>query len=366
MIFLWFLLLASFPIYVLPSGMPQPSDWVQVVLVVLVLRDRKLILPREWRRPIAYAIAFAVYTFIVSSIWTLRTADTGFLRASSYYIFNVSLFVMAMHIRAKYGEREFSRATLAGIAFAVALVLGAYVFGGGIPGIRARGTFNNPNQQGYFAVLSTLIMYVCLDRLRSRGFLRFLVIVTGAVLAALSLSRAGILSVLVIAAIHVASSLLRNGKIWETALLACLVAVLWIGVQDTPLVHAVYRRFETKAVTFGDRGYARIVEYPEMVVLGAGEGGHWRFPGIGSHELHSTFGTLLFSYGIPGSVLFLCFLISVARRSRPDHSALLLAPLAYSLGHQGLRVTLFWVSLAVVLSSHQAANSPNDAVRKSG
>jgi hypothetical protein len=101
-----------------------------------------------------------------------------------------------------------------------------------------------------------------------------------------------------------------------------------------------------------ERGYDRIVNHPEYWLLGAGEGYYRRYAetsAIGAHELHSSVGTLLHCYGAIGLGLFVVFVFRVFRRM--DRRAILvaLAPAAYGLSHQGLRVTLLWVMLALVI-----------------
>ena len=78
------------------------------------------------------------------------------------------------------------------------------------------------------------------------------------------------------------------------------------------------------------RGYNRIYEYPEQILLGAGERGRWRFGPGHEHELHSSFGTVLFSYGIVGFVLFSTFLLHVLAERPASALFLTAAPIVYS------------------------------------
>jgi hypothetical protein len=104
---------------------------------------------------------------------------------------------------------------------------------------------------------------------------------------------------------------------------------------------------------FEERGYDRIWNHPEYWVLGSGEGAYERFKDttiIGSHELHSSLGTLFFCYGAVGLLVFLIFMWTVMRRTRL-HAWLVMAPaFAYGMTHQGLRFSLMWVLLGVVVA----------------
>ena len=86
------------------------------------------------------------------------------------------------------------------------------------------------------------------------------------------------------------------------------------------------------------RGYDRIWRYPEHLVVGAGEGAAWRFGTSTNYlELHSTFGTVLFSYGFVGFCLFMVLLWVMLRRAPLAHMLYSLPLWAYGLTHQGLR-----------------------------
>ena len=125
-----------------------------------------------------------------------------------------------------------------------------------------------------------------------------------------------------------------------------VVGSLWRAREPNPgSVHCTDRKV---ANAVDERGYSRILEYPEYVILGAGEGARYRFGPEHSHELHSSLGTLLFSYGVPGLAFFLLMLLFVLRRKRFSVWLLTMAPLIYSLSHQGLRTTLFWIFLTIV------------------
>ena len=94
------------------------------------------------------------------------------------------------------------------------------------------------------------------------------------------------------------------------------------------------------------------------LVLGAGQGATERFDTEG--EVHSTPGTLIFSYGLPGSVLFVLFLWNIVGGDAV-RSTLLLAPLlAYGLVHNGLRFPWFWLAVCVIYYCASTAR-PDDA-----
>lgn len=90
----------------------------------------------------------------------------------------------------------------------------------------------------------------------------------------------------------------------------------------------------------------RILEHPEHLAFGAGEGAVDRFDPVHPIEIHSSAGTLLFSYGVVGSALFLLFLYHVLKLASPYLIAHLIPVTFYTLTHQGLRESMFWILLA--------------------
>ena len=98
-----------------------------------------------------------------------------------------------------------------------------------------------------------------------------------------------------------------------------------------------------------ERGYDRIIEYPEYILWGAGEGETQRFTkGTSTNELHSTLGTILFSYGIIGLVI-MTFLLKKAIWGAPLGIWLvMISPFAYGLTHNGMRQPLFWGTIMLV------------------
>src|SRR5262249_18565704 len=96
------------------------------------------------------------------------------------------------------------------------------------------------------------------------------------------------------------------------------------------------------------RGYDRIANYPEHILLGAGEGAYRRFySALFDSEIHSSYGTLLFCYGIVGTALFAGALFWVLKADL--RTALFLVPVfAYGSAHQGIRFAFFWAMFAVL------------------
>ncbi len=108
------------------------------------------------------------------------------------------------------------------------------------------------------------------------------------------------------------------------------------------------KRSTTISNEVSTRGFDRIYKQPYYLIIGAGEGADQRFSAT-NKELHSGFGTLLFSYGLIGLLIFCYFLYLIIQANIVYYSLLLLPIILYNLVHQGLRNTLFWILLGFML-----------------
>ena len=96
------------------------------------------------------------------------------------------------------------------------------------------------------------------------------------------------------------------------------------------------------------RGYDRINNHPYYLIFGSGEGMYERFDTyITKHEMHSSFGNLIFSYGFPGFIIFMIFFFSLFKNLKLRTSMYIIPVVLYSLTHMGLRFTPFWILLAL-------------------
>jgi len=335
------------PFYIFPSGMPQPSDVLLLLTaVVLLTTQRPLFVP--YRHTALTVLCMLLYAIAVNIAWALIESDIDILQHSLFYAFNIfSFFTVLALTRDKDALRIITICVFLGMA--LQLLIFAVVGGKQYGGDESRQIiyFNNPNQLGYWALLSASLFAVLVQRIKVSRWVFMIFMGMAFVAALLSLSKAAIISI-------AALGILMNMK----KPIVLIGLILGLGglllLVDIELFQRVLTRLGSIGSqsddSFAGRAYDRIWTFPEYLLLGAGEGGLGRF-GVGRvFEIHSTLGTLLFSYGIIGFGLFVFAIWQVFWR-KAWFSVVFLSPvMLYGLTHNGLRVTLFWMLLALIIA----------------
>jgi hypothetical protein len=303
------------------------------------------------------ALGFGVYAFTVNIVHYAFLPDPVFFKSSLYYLFNASvmLFVVSLF---KRSPESVSQILYAGIIVAVVLeILFILFLSSGAGSGRIVGTFNNPNQLALWSLLAACLLVVIRSKTRL-GLVDMMLLLALGYIQTLSLSKAGIicfaLLFLSLPFFHFVSAKIK---------IAFVLGALILGLFAVNSVHTVgsalesfdpFERTISRLATIGTesdetlegRNYTRILNYPEFLLLGAGEGGYARFSGPWQNlELHSSLGTIAFSYGAIGMGLFLSILYMVVRRNHSCVAVMIFIILLYGLTHQSARFTDFWVFL---------------------
>jgi hypothetical protein len=340
---LWALLPVLFPIYLFAPGKPQISSAVVIGAGIVGLMahyrlpsgSRSVILPFSW---------FLWYVGIISITWAAISENTRLLVPPTFFLYNAFVILLCLWLYGRAGIR-FLKLTQHAMA-ASALIQLILLFFGGPTTARESIYFDNPNQLGYFALTVAAAVLMIAERLRTPTWYRGAVMGICFFLVMVSTSFAAIagFALLMIFALKARPGMLVLMALAFVALLSLWDAELFLGKR------VEYETEEMEGVSFlASRGYDRIFNHPEHVFFGTGEGNYRDFESaIWSHEIHSSYGTLLFSYGIVGTGLFLWFLFCLARAGTTRYSIYLLPVLMYGGAHQGLRFTMMWVALALL------------------
>ena len=366
---LWLVYLLLTPLYFRSSGNVQIADYaLAATLAVHLLSSdsgRQLLVPPQSRRSIQALAAFVLLTVVVNTAWVGLYGSWGPLTFSSFYFYGFLVVIIVALLVQRFGPRLYATTRL-GVLLALFFLAGLVLLDQE-QGLRVSGTFNNPNQLGFFALLGQSVLWVCNtvgQSPRSTRAIRRHLLLEGfgwvatllIVLASASLGAFVGVSVLLLANLVVR----WRAASWITVGVAA--ALLFGGFTATASgqfesVQDRYDRFEyrtggTAEGLLAERGYDRIGSYPHHILLGAGEGEFNRFGSTGfTGELHSSPGTLLFSYGVLGLGLFALFLSRAVRNAGWRASLPLLPILIYTLTHNGLRFRLWWVFLGLLVAA---------------
>jgi hypothetical protein len=367
------------PIYVFAPGLPQPPDFLMACLILILATGYIIKVPLHRDLYLAAAL-FLGYVTLVNLYWWSQYESSRLILTPFYYAFNFATSILVVSLLKEFRER-FVVVCKAALAGALALEVVALLLNPG-DSFRSIGTFNNPNQLGYWGILVGVC--VLLFQRDEKLTLPTLAMLCGAAYAVMAgLSKAAMVGfVLLLLAGVVVQGLSRSSKV---ALVGLVLGGMSIGLVQTSvldqlrtegLTGKVVQRFETFGKHGDDsisgRGYDRIWRYPEHLLFGAGEGAWWRFAGPSNphkhgkeKELHSTLGTVLFSYGYIGSFIFCALLFIVFRRAPLSHMLYTLPIWAYGMTHQGLRDTMFWVVLGLVFGLARYAQSASPVIAPS-
>jgi hypothetical protein len=355
----WVIFLTLFPFYFFDSGLPQVADWLLIISIQREFASRSGIRNSRLNKAISPLKFFAFYTALIALIWfpfvdapSNRPYLVFLFPAFYYYNLLVVWFIFTQY--SKYGQLLI-KATLLGTVLSVFLQLVL------LPislrtGSRDSLFFNNPNQLGYYSLLCLTIFLYCEKRIAVGIWTKIVFLLAVTFFAAVSTSKATLISSCLLIIVNFVESGLLRAKHLAVGLVSIGLMFVFVSKTEygTNLWDSVSARLLEAGTDSDDnlamRGYDRIWNYPEHLIIGAGEGGWERFywDPTRRYEMHSTFGTLIFSYGIPGTIAFFLFIFRAFKSSGGLSILYALPVFAYGVTHMGLRFSLFWAFFAMV------------------
>ena len=356
---IWAIFLISFPFYFFPAGDLQISDFIMALFFVKLIASGNLIPKQRFKQYMKFFTYFLVYLIIVNmSVWAIYLGQKmkglpGYIM-SSFYIYNYLVFGLSFALYRRF-KLEFIRLSFIAVIFALALQIILQPFASGVSSGTTRGIFffANPNQLGYYSLISLTMILLFEKMLVVKPLVKYGAFAICTYMAMQSLSQAAVFSIIILIGLYFLESGFVNVKSFFAIAFVGLIGFLVIA--NTEFGKEFTSNFEKRATEereegvteFEYRGYDRIINHPGYLVLGAGEGAYNRFDTyIENHEIHSSFGTILFCYGIPGITLFLTFIFRLFIGIKWKVAIYILPILAYGMTHMGLRFTIFWVSLS--------------------
>lgn len=360
----FFMGIISTPFYIFPSGGVQLSDVFFLLSVIIFLSTKEsysLFDELKYFSKLLYLRIFIFWAFLVNLFVFIYWFQTDTLLSSFYYVYDYIILLLTLALF-RLGGNSFLTGTYYSFFTGIILVLifailnldylfaDKYFF-------RRAVTFNNPNQLGYWALMSMTVLFILkktlsLNKVKYFNVIFALGILMTLYLSLISLSKASVISIIILIAVNS----IRNFKVIIFMSLLSIASFSYIELGEDNFVSKIEKRLSNIGKANDDnlegRNYDRIWKYPKYVFLGAGEGTiEQRFDK--DNEIHSTIGTIIFSYGFFGTLMFVLFLFSLFWENKYSFIIYLLPLLLYSLTHMGLRSKLFWIILILVIISNR-------------
>lgn len=340
-IFFLGVLLSQF--YVFPSGIPQISHLLIAlfsVIALLSVYNRKVEISYNIKRLLFILIAYFVYIALVNLYYTIKYSSSEFIVDIVYMGFNLMVFSSVILILENIKIRD---SALKGVLFSIITLLTLCIIGVGRfnYGSRFNAFFNDPNQMAYWSICVCVIA-LCLLR---NNVLKIIIAVLCTVIIFYTQSRSGLIgvSILLIAAL---STLKKRWFITTVAIIG-VCAITSVSVVDN-IDSDFSNRVRTTDINSQaeTRGYNRIFKYQDSLIIGYGKGLENRF---NTHnEIHSSWMSILFYYGVVGALIFSLFIFLILKNASFFHVMLISSPLMYGLSTYGLRTPIFWIMLAIL------------------
>lgn len=351
------------PYYIFPSGLPQLSDFILLLTIGYSITKAefwKLFSLNTVRLLMIFLFIVIGVNFIYFFKGLIYNEKVEFIMPILYYLFNCLAFVSTLFIFKNISIKQQNIILSCIIVTLIIQCILAFIgFSKGlnVSGGRAVIFFNNPNQLGYYVLLSLIVSLLLIkDYTKKNKVLVTFLLFISLYLVILSGSRAAFIGILSLTIYIVIKESIAPLKILQGILILLVVGGIFI-ITNKDIIDDAINTYEMRQSRDSNRnfsesenrGYDRLLKYPEYIFYGAGEDAYYRFSD--SHhqgEIHSGFGTILFCYGIAGLVSFMAFIYNGIKYNFRKDIFILFPILLYNITHQGIRQSLFWIILALI------------------
>lgn len=377
--FILTLFFALKPLYLFKSGGMQVCDFIIIICFFIILIRDNLRIRVFYRRNkwFAQLSIYTVYVVSVNLIWFIllalqnREYHKDLILSCLYYAYNLAVVYMCFKISSDVGFDSTISALTKGCTISCLVnLLGVILHYG--HGLRNTGFFNNPNQLGFYSII--ILSFLAFFGANFSNKEKLLVLFTGIYGSVISLSKASIVSMFALGLLHVLGNRKkRHQKKMQMRMLLIVILLLLVYVflysdlqvfRNNYILNEVRERilymWAENDSNFGSgRGYSRVTELGLNYLWGMGEGAYTRFAVLQGLEVHSTYVTILVSYGILGVILALpCFIKPLVKHYYTISNICNISGIAlYSLTHNGIRNSLVWVLMSTLIISNMGTGS---------
>ena len=368
------------PFYINMSGTIQISDiFILIAFVILLLQKKEKnedILVKKMLKEYKFFLLFILFVFFINIIGYLLHSTNDFITSTLYYVFiAIGIYVFIHKITDKKFLNNIYYISIFNIIeqFVILILgMGRYYSAG-----RYMGTFNDPNQFGFFVVLMIMFLYTIKNILNksSKGFIISFLI--GIYMIFESASTGMILAISSFIIIQIwcnISNISKNIKKYSKKIFYVLIiitililgfyikyytepefknsvnTIIYNKIINTSIYNRLLGKFdkiETSTMNIlEDRHLEQIVDYPQYLIIGAGQGDYNRFTdGRYYGEIHSTLPSILFYYGIIPFMVLMYWIYCNLKGIKLKQMSVYIAILIESFTLINQRQLLLWVLL---------------------
>ena len=361
------------PIYLRSSGSIQLADAFLILFSFYLILQSKGKVRLSWNasRILKLFLLLVIYQLLVNFIWTV-VLGTRLFKPILYYAFNYIALIDFLIVGEEIGYQNVKKSVMIGSLISLIISSIGITFNAATG--RGTGFFNNPNQLGYYALILFSCILLCWDW--NKPILKWIMIVLSIWLIIASSSKSAFISVVVTAFMYIIfeseDRSIKNMTLKLVALAAVSVMIYLLlfsansFVLSNRYLFMMRRRIinmssENDSALGSGRGYSRIWEIGVHFLWGVGEGAYNRFQTMKGMEIHSTFASLLVSYGLTGLIGYaLIFFRGIVYRGNAIRNLIVFSGvLLYQVTHNGIRNTLLWLFLALFILHQTTLLSPD-------
>jgi len=346
------LAIATMPLYLWSSGLPQIAHVMIAASCMVRLLQGKSILPSSTIFKVLWILL--AWMALRQLVYGISSQSLKVLFAPAYLLFN-TIFLSSLYFMLGPDDdgKNSNRIAIAVCIGALVAVLSLFLTGFSLSGSpqdldRAVGSFNNPNQLGFYGLCLGGFASILFQNNKVSIWVFIALICSGAFLTILSLSKAAMVSYVAYGLVFIRGRQL----IYLTSIITLVIFVaLQFSYRDFHFVSRLSDIGKDSDDSLSARGYGVVDDMGFSLVWGMGEG---YYQSISGDEVHSTLGNLFISYGFIGFFLFVCFQGAVFFKSIKVNRSIVVCTfiffpyLLYGITHNGFRFSSIWLLFGLI------------------
>ncbi|MBR2289908.1 MAG: hypothetical protein IJ867_04755 [Clostridia bacterium] len=383
---LLYLYLLFRPYYFFSSGGLQISDLFLILAFIVFLiakKNNKSDFYNEIKENRLFLI-FILCTLLINTVYFLIYNQFKFILSTIYYVF-IFLAIILFSYSFRNNEKFISNMErIIKLNLVIQLIFFLTGLGRDYDAQRYMGTFNDPNQFAYYILISYSYIYLINIKTRKSKFIWLLI----SIFMIIQSSSTGMLMGITAFTLLDTTTIIKNIAGFLRKNLKSILFILFIGLFIIAIVFLfevittresaiisriknlnILKRLEdkisrTKTEDTGamsiweERGYDKIYYYPQYMLFGAGEGFYSRFSKARhNNEIHATFPSILFYYGIIPLVVLLNWIYKNIKNEPFNVKIVYIALFIESFTLLNQRQALFW--LIIVLGKYFSKEGRN-------